>query len=150
MHLMDGGLADNIGLRAVYDLYVRANIRSKINAGKIKRFMTIVVNSKADNPAKIYQKESPPGLMTVGFKTATLSLDNYSFETKEMFKELAAQRIRDQAALKACQQIINQNCSDKFKIPPLAGGQLKLYVADLTFDNISPTSPAPGIKGRNY
>ena len=150
IHLMDGGLADNIGLRAIYDLYVRADIRSKINKGKIRRFLVIVVNSKADNPAKIDKKESPPDLVTVGFKTATLSLDNYSFETVEMFKELAAQRIQDQAALEACQQIINQNCSEKFKIPPLAGGQLKLYLADLTFDNIPPTSPAPGIRGRDY
>ena len=150
IHLMEGGLADNVGLRAIYDLYVRADIRSKINKGNIKRFMAIVVNSKADNPAKIDKKESPPGLMTVGFKTATVSLDNYSFETVEMFKELAAQRIQDQTSLKACQQIINQNCSDKFEIPPLPGGQLKLYLADLTFDNIPPASPAAGIKGRDY
>lgn len=150
MHLMDGGLADNIGLRAIYDLYVRADIRSKINQGKIKRFLAIVVNSKAENPAKIDQKESPPGLMTVGFKTATLSLDNYSFETVEVFKEMVAQRIQDQTTLKDCQQIINAKCSNNFKIPPLAGGDIKLYVADLTFDNIPLEPPAPGIKGRKY
>jgi hypothetical protein len=147
---MDGGLADNIGLRAIYDLYVRADIRSKINKGKIKRFMAIVVNSKADNPAKIDKKESPPGLMTVGFKTATLSLDNYSFETIEMFKELAAQRIQAQKELKDCQQRINQNCSNKYIITPLAGGDMKLYVVDLTFDNIPLESSPPAIKGRNY
>jgi len=150
LHLMDGGLADNIGLRAIYDLYVRKAIRKKINQGKIKRFLTIVVNAKADNPAKIDQKASPPGLMTVGFKTATLSLDNYSFETVEMFKELAAQRIRNQAALNDCQQIIDKNCRNKFKINPLKGGDMKLYVADLTFDNLPRQSPAPGVRGRNY
>jgi NTE family protein len=150
MHLMDGGLADNIGLRAIYDLYVRNDIRSKINQGKIKRFLAIVVNSKADNPAKIDQKESPPGLMTVGFKTATLSLDSYSFETVEVFKEMVAQRIQDQATLKDCQQIVSEKCSNNFKIKPLAGGDMKLYVADLTFDNIPLESPAPAIKGRNY
>ncbi len=150
LHLMDGGLADNIGLRAIYDLYVRGDIRRKINNGKIKRFLAIVVNSKADNPAKIDKKESPPGLMTVGFKTATLALDNYSFETVEMFKEMAGQRIQSQATLKACQQLFNDNCRNKFIIPPLAGGEMKLYVADLTFDNIPLESAAPGIKGRNY
>ncbi len=150
LHLMDGGLADNIGLRAIDNLYVRGGIRKKMNSGKIKRFLAIVVNSKADNPPKIDKKESPPGLITVGFKTATLSLDNYSFETVEMFKKLAAQRIQDQATLKDCQHKINQNCSTKFKIPLLAGGDMKLYVADLTFDNIPLKSPAPGIKGRNY
>ncbi len=86
LHLMDGGLADNIGLRAIYDLYVRGDIRRKINSGEIKRFLAIVVNSKTDNPADIDEEESPPGLMTVGYKTATLSLDNYTFETIEMFK----------------------------------------------------------------
>jgi len=150
IHLMDGGLADNIGLRAIFDLYVRDEIRNKINNGKIKRFIAIVVNSKADNPAAIDKKESPPGLVTVGFKTATLSLDNYSFETIEMFKDLTAQRIQNQAALNACQQVIDKNCGDKFKIPPLAGGDMKLYVADLTFDNIPSEPPAPGIKGRSY
>jgi len=150
LHLMDGGLADNIGLRAIYDLFVRGDIRSKINSGKIKRFLAIVVNAKTDKPADIDKKESPPGLLTVGFKTATLSLDNYSFETVEMFKELASQRIRDQATLKDCQQIVNRNCSNAFKIPPLAGGDMKLYVADLTFDNIPLDAPAPEIRGRKY
>jgi NTE family protein len=150
MHLMDGGLADNIGLRAIYDLFVREEVRQKINDGKIKRFLAIVVNAKAENPADIDKKESPPGLMTVGFKTATLALDNYAFETIEMFKELVGQRIQDQKALKDCQQRIDQNCSNKYIIPPLAGGDMKLYVADLTFDNIPPKPDAPGIKGRNY
>jgi len=150
LHLMDGGLADNIGLRAIYDLFVRDDVRRKINNGQIKRFLAVVVNAKADNPADIDKKESPPGLLTVGFKTATLSLDNYSFETVEMFKDLAAQRIRDQATLQACQQIINQNCSNQFKIPPLAGGGMKLYIADLTFDNIPPDPQETGIKSRSY
>ena len=150
MHLMDGGLADNIGLRAIYDLFVRTNIRSKINNDEIKRFLAIVVNSKADNPAQIDQKESPPGLMTVGFKTATLSLDNYSFETVEMFKELVNQRIRDQATLKDCQQEIDEKCSNRVKLDPLPGGDMKLYVVDLTFDNIPLDSPPPAIKGRSY
>jgi hypothetical protein len=67
-----------------------------------------------------------------------------------MFKELVAQRIQDQAVLKDCQQKIDKNCSNKYKIDLLRGGDMKLYVADLTFDNIPPESPAPGIKGRNY
>lgn len=150
LHLMDGGLADNIGLRAIYDLFVSGGIRSKINNGQIKRFLAIVVNSKTNKPADIDKRQSPPGLLTVGFKTATLALDNYSFETIELFKELVSQRMRDQSTLKACQQLIDQKCTNKFIIPPLAGGEMKLYIADLTFDSIPPTSPAPGIKGRKY
>ena len=67
-----------------------------------------------------------------------------------MFKDLVNQRIRDQATQKGCQQVINEKCSNKVLLDPLPGGDMKLYVADLTFDNIPPDSPAPGIKGRKY
>jgi NTE family protein len=89
LHLMDGGLADNIGLRAIDNLYTRGDIRRKINNGSIRRFLVIVVNAKTESRQDIDKKKSPPGLVTVGFKTATLSMDNYSFETVEMFKERA-------------------------------------------------------------
>lgn len=82
VHLMDGGLADNLGLRAVADEYRRGFIRERVS-GKIDRLVIIVVNSK-NNPAEgLDQKESPPGLKDVAYKTATISMDNYTFETVE-------------------------------------------------------------------
>lgn len=137
MHLMDGGLADNLGLRAVYDLYVRSSIRQKINDGNIKRFLVIVVNAKTTSPQQVDKRESPPGLITVGYKTCTLSMDNYTFETVEMFKELLSKRIKDQKVLYVCQAKLDEHATDGFKLPRLAGAGLKLYVADLEFNNLS-------------
>jgi NTE family protein len=150
LHLMDGGLADNIGLRAIDDLYTRGDIRRKINTGKIKRLLVIVVNAKSESRQDIDKKKSPPGLVTVGFKTATLSMDNYSFETVEMFKERLNQRIQNQKYLNDCQQIIDDHCGDEFQIPSLAGGNMKLYVTELTFDNIPEQPGDANIKGRDY
>jgi predicted acylesterase/phospholipase RssA len=150
LHLMDGGLADNIGLRAIDDLYARGDIRAKINSGKIKRFLVIAVNAKTESRQNIDQKKSPPGLVTVGFKTATLSMDNYSFETVEMFKERLNQRIQHQKYLDDCQKKIDDHCRDKFQLSPLAGGHMKLYTAELTFDNIPEKPGDPDIKGRDY
>lgn len=137
LHLMDGGLADNLGLRAVYNLYVRSSIRQKINDGDIKRFLVIVVNAKTSSPQKIDQKKSPPGLITVGYKTCTVSMDNYTFETVEMFKDLLSGRIKTQKVRDDCQAKLDEHAKDGFKFPPLAGGDLKLYVADLEFNNLS-------------
>jgi hypothetical protein len=109
-----------------------------------------VVNSKAENPQNIDKTESPPGLVTVGFKTATLSLDSYSFETVEMFKDVLNQRMQAQNYQSACQGLLNKHCPDPFQIPPLAGGNMKLYMADLTFDNLPLESSDPEINGRNY
>lgn len=136
VHLMDGGLADNLGLRAVYDLYVREDIRTKINNGKIKRLLVIVVNAKTQKKESFDKNESPPGLATTAYKTATVSMDNYTFESVEVFTELLNERIKAQQSLTGCQQLLDRHAKDGYKIPPLAGGNLQLYVADLAFDNL--------------
>lgn len=137
LHLMDGGLADNTGLRAVHDLYVRGGIRQKINNGTIKRLLVVVVNAKTEPQQTLDQDESPPGLVTVALKTCTVSMDNYSFETVESIKQLFADRIEAQASIEACQQKLDEHCRDGYKLPELAGGKMKLYVADISFDNMT-------------
>ena len=137
VHLTDGGLADNLGLRAVYDLYVREEIRAKINNGKIKRLLIIVVNAKAAKRETFDKNEVPPGLTTVAYKTATVSMDNYSLDTVEVFTNLFNERIREQQNIEACQQFLDRQAKDGYKIPSLAGGNLKLYVADLSFDDLA-------------
>ncbi|MEN6623695.1 MAG: patatin-like phospholipase family protein, partial [Smithella sp.] len=137
VHLMDGGLADNLGLRAIYDLYVREDIRAKINNGKIRRLLVIVVNSKAQQKETFDKDEAPPGLTTVAYKTATVSMDNYTFESVEAFADLLNERTKTQQSIAGCQQLLDRHAKDGFKIPPLAGGNLKLYVVDLAFDNLT-------------
>jgi predicted acylesterase/phospholipase RssA len=137
VHLMDGGLADNIGLRAISDLYVRGGIRQKILNGRIRKFLVIVVNARTEPPQDLDRKESPPGLADVAFKTCTVSMDNYSFETVESFKKQIEERQKAQRDLGACQDLLDKHCRDGYKIPPLAGGDLVLAVADLSFDNLN-------------
>ena len=146
LFLMDGGLADNIGLRAIHDLYVRGGIRKKINDGTIKRLLVIVVNAKTEAQQTFDQDESPPGLSTVALKTCTVSMDNYSFETVEAIKQLFADRIQAQNNVEACQQKLDEHCKNGFKIPELAGGKMKLYVADISFDNLTDNSEKSFLK----
>jgi len=137
LYLMDGGLADNIGLRAIHDLYVRGGIRKKINNDTIKRLLVVVVNAKTEAQQTFDRDESPPGLATVALKTCTVSMDNYSFETVESIKHLFADRIQAQNNVETCQQKLDEHCRDGFKVPELAGGKMKLYVADISFDNLT-------------
>jgi len=137
VHLMDGGLADNLGLRAIYDLYVREDIRTKINNGKIKQLLIIVVNAKTQKNESFDKNEAPPGLKTTAYKTATVSMDNYTFELVEVFADLLNERIKAQQSIAGCQQLLNRHAQDGYKIPKLAGGNLKLYIVDLAFDNLA-------------
>src|SRR5262249_61475838 len=77
VHLLDGGLADNIGLRSILRAYDRTSgfIRSRINAGHIKRFVVIVINARTDPPEQLSRREGPPGLVDVFMTTATVSME---------------------------------------------------------------------------
>ena len=112
IHLMDGGLADNIGLRAVEDLYMRGAIRQKINNGAIERLLVIVVNAETAPQQTLDRNESPPGLATVAFKTCTVAMDNYSFETVESLKRIFSDRIQAEQNIESCQKQLDEHCSD--------------------------------------
>lgn len=118
VHLMDGGLADNIGLRAVMNAYQRSNgfIAQRID-NRIRRLVLIVVNAKTKDQEALSRRARPPGLTTVGFKTATISMDNYSFESIEVVKELLSERLRAQREVAACQKILDEACPNAEKLP---------------------------------
>src|SRR5262249_31632405 len=52
IHLLDGGLADNIGLRSILRAYDRSDgfIAQRVNAGHVKRLIVIAVNARTDPP----------------------------------------------------------------------------------------------------
>jgi len=108
VHVMDGGLADNIGLRALERQLVDPTgfLSQRYNKkGKASRIVFIVVDSKSGEPSTYNKEESPPGLLDVAFKTATTSMDNFSAETIEFLRD--RQRELDQARqdIEACKAI---------------------------------------------
>lgn len=108
VHVMDGGLADNIGLRALERQLVDPTgfVSQRYNKkGKASQLIFIVVDSKSGEPSAYNQSESAPGLADVAFKTATTSMDNFSAETIEFLRD--RQRELDQARqdIEACKQV---------------------------------------------
>ncbi len=143
VHLMDGGLADNIGLRSLGDAFLRTSgfIRRLINEGEIDRLVFIVVNARTDDQDGLSRSESPPGLGTVAFKTATVALDNYSFETIEFMRDHATARKQTQKVIAACQKML-EKCSAQ-RLQQLAK-TIDPYVIEVNFEAI------PDPERRNY
>lgn len=88
LHLMDGGLADNLGLRYITDNYRRSSGFLFQRKSAIDRLVVIVVNAKTQPPENLDMKESSPGLKEMAYKTATVSMDNYTHETVKMATDL--------------------------------------------------------------
>ena len=133
IHLMDGGLADNIGLRPIEAAYRRSSgfIRKLINDGKIEKFVLLIVNARTEMQDQLSKKENPPGLLTVAYKTATVALDNYSFESIELIKELRDERTRAQGVITACQTRLDA-CPQAGKLPKFSR-DIQPYIVEVDF-----------------
>ena len=139
IHLMDGGMADNIGLRPVEALYKSDQISSMMDDGAISKFVVIVVNAKTGKPGKISRKRRPPGLISVAYKTATISMGNYSDETIEEMKDLLKERGKDQDRLDIVQKMLDERGVGDPPLPRLAN-VVDLYLIEVAFEAIPDTA----------
>ena len=78
LYLLDGGLSDNLGLSHVLDSYLYEEINQRIDDRRIKRLVVIVVDAGTEPPENLESRRSAPGLFIVGYKTATISMENHS------------------------------------------------------------------------
>lgn len=91
VHLVDGGIADNLGLRGplegvmVQDSAWAAMRQSKSEA--VRKAVLIVVDSHVDRDYGWDQQDSNPRLMQLIRSAAEIPVSRYSFETIELFKE---------------------------------------------------------------
>ncbi len=134
LHLMDGGLGDNIGLRPIEAAYRRTSgfIRKLVNDKEVEKFVVIVVNAHTADKDTMSKKESPPRLPEVASKTATIAMENYSVETVEAMKELRDERVKAQKNIAACQKKLDQ-CPGAPQLPRLAG-DIDPYVIEVNFE----------------
>lgn len=132
VHLMDGGLTDNIGTRAILDAYERDFIRSRINQGKIKHLVLIIVNARTESEDTLSRKAAPPGIITVAEKTATTAMDNYSFESIDKVRSEFYARVQIQKDLEAANRRLEQYCPQAPKFPPFKA-DVDTYVVEINF-----------------
>ncbi len=94
IHLVDGGLADNLGMRAV--LEALEEIEAARLAGvatpldHAKRIVVVVVNSLSVPETNWDQSERPPNDIQILLKATGVPIDRYSYETVELLRDTIA------------------------------------------------------------
>ncbi len=110
LHLVDGGVSDNVGMRGVLDgLEVLealhdAGIPTRLD--QVRRIVVFIVNSLSSPPTNWDESESPPGTVDILLKSAGVPIDRYSYEAVELLRDTAARwstlrRIRNSTAMAA-------------------------------------------------
>lgn len=114
IHLLDGGIADNLGLRGPLQALAsndsELNLPVKMGAGVIKKLLIITVDAKNKPNLNYDSSASPPSVIDVLKIVANVPMDNFSFETTETLRKTFTELEKDKNTYLACQSQLQQHC----------------------------------------
>jgi len=138
VHLLDGGLSDNLGLRGPYQAVTTIDSPWSIlefnNRKPLKRVMMIAANAKTTKQKAWDSESSPPGLGAVLDVVTGGPMDDVSSDSIDMVTEHFAQMKQLSRTVDSCNRRIDAKCPDAPRINnPLT---TDFTFAELTFDDI--------------
>jgi NTE family protein len=149
VHLLDGGLADNIGLRGpLQSLFSADSPRSapedvgdrsvlqKIDLKKVDTILVIVVNARTRSRDKLGKRANAPGIIGTIGPVANGPMGNYSYETIELLKESMRQWTTDVQQDEDCHASFKEHCRDG-AFPDDFLQKVAYFPVELTFDSIA-------------
>ena len=134
LHLVDGGISDNVGMRGVLDamqlLEALHAAGTPTPLDRVKRIVVFVVNSLSSPPTQWDTSEQGPGVVDVLLKSSGVPIDHYSYEAVELLKDISARwdtarRLRD---LAGCTAANDTPVCAAIRVP-----QAKIYPIDVSF-----------------
>ncbi len=91
IHLLDGGLADNLGVRGFLDAVIsRDSVWRTMQAyhlEKLRKVILIVVNASVGRDFTVGTRENAPGSFKVVRSAMRVPINRYSFEMVELFRD---------------------------------------------------------------
>ena len=134
LHLLDGGLSDNLGMRGVLealdDLEALNSVGLPTPLDEVRRVIMFVVNSRSSPRTNWDQSERPPSEIALLIKATGVPIDHYSYDTVETVRDMIARwqtmrRLRESAAFAANK--------DPGVARLLSTPNVDLYVIDVSF-----------------
>jgi NTE family protein len=130
IHLVDGGVADNIGLRAILDrVLLKGSVWEAIKGTRsenVHKVAVIVVNAETQPDPKWDRSEGIPPLGAMMSAYSSIGIERYNEETIALIKE----------SVKAwADDIRTERCKGKtVSTAPRSCGDIEFYVVEVKFD----------------
>jgi len=148
IHLVDGGLADNLGVRAILEAMeefetnaaFREAFHLQLASGARRRVVLIVVNSLAVPRTNWDKTESPPGMASQLMKSSGVPMARYTAESIDLMKDLVY-RWKTERELKILEARLagESEAQAQARIP-----EVDVFAIDISFEQI------PDPKERDY
>jgi len=138
VHLMDGGLSDNIGLRSIERAYRASDgfIAQRVNGGATRRLVVIVVNARTEGKDTLSAHGTAPGLVAMASATATIAMGNYSFDTIEFMRRRLDERLQAARDIASCQALLDARCPAAPPLPTFPV-TLRTCIVDVEFEALA-------------
>jgi NTE family protein len=137
LHLVDGGVSDNIGVRGVLDATEQAFLSHEFAEERgfmeIRRLVIIVANAHSQNANDWEKKESPPGMFSQLMKSSGVPIERYSFETIELMKDRVAVASWRRDLLVARARLAGMSEEEAEASVP----KVEVHVMEVSFDRIA-------------
>jgi len=134
VHLVDGGISDNVGMRGVLDALQLVEalhiVGQPTPLDRVKRIVVFVVNSLSSPPTTWDRSEQGPGMVDVLLKSSGVPIDRYSYEAVELLKDISArwEGQRYLRELAGCNSGKVSPVCDAIRVP-----DAKIYAIDVSF-----------------
>jgi len=141
LHLVDGGVSDNLGLRGGLDIF--NTMEALREAGHetpldhVEKIIVVIVNSVTAPKTDWDKSENPPGILSTLVKAAGVPVDRYSNEQIEYLRDIEArwQQMRELKNIPAFKRISKKDTNPALeavrRVP-----DAKIYTIDISFAGV--------------
>ncbi|MBS0322062.1 MAG: patatin-like phospholipase family protein [Proteobacteria bacterium] len=137
IHLVDGGVADNLGLRAIIEtlqeLEVSPQMRALAHFDSVRRIAIVIVNARSAPTTRWDQSEAPPGPISQLLQASNVPIDRYSYDSVELVRGIVSRwKLRRDLAVAEARLAGASAAAAAARYPDVA-----MYVIDVSFDAIA-------------
>lgn len=138
IHLVDGGVSDNLGMRGVLDALELMEALHLIGLPSpldhTRRIVVFVVNSLSVPKTTWDKSESPPGTLEILVKASGVPIDHYSYEATELLRDTQA-RWRSMRGVRASSAFAANK--DTAVAAAVRTPDATIYAIDVSFDQLT-------------
>lgn len=136
LHLVDGGVADNLGLRAILERFQQAEFseafRRQLNIERLRHTLVIVVNARSDPRTDWDRSEQGPSTIDLLLQSISVPIDHNSNETLQLLRDMMA-RWKTTAELARLHENAN---GAPAQTTVGSGAQPKFFAVEVSFDEV--------------
>jgi NTE family protein len=137
LHLVDGGVSDNVAMRAIVELLQTVDQSNTLDSmpvlRDVRRVAVIVVNAVSSPSVNWGRIESPPGLFNQLFQASSVPIDRYSYESVNLLNDIVVRWALERRLATAQARLAGMSETQA----ELSRPSVELYAIDVSFSQIA-------------